>query len=83
VRVEIDDGYLNVRSEPSVQNGRPVGKLRRGDTVPLVKETQLWFQVEYQKGKHGWISRTYARKLPRSSKSERFNMVDDPFTAAA
>lgn len=83
VQVEIDDGYLNVRSEPSVQNGRSIGKLRRGDTVPLVKETQLWFQVEYRKGKHGWISRTYARKLPRSSKSDRFNLVDDPFTAAA
>lgn len=83
VRVEIDSGHLNVRSEPSVKTGAIVGKLKRGDTVPLVKETRLWFQVEYKKGKHGWISRDYARKLPPALHNERFGPFHEPVIAAA
>lgn len=74
VKVDIEPGtYLNVRSKPSVESGKLIGKLRDGDTVPLVKETTLWFQVEYQKGKQGWISRTYSHKLSSIPADERMN----------
>ncbi|CAI2719619.1 SH3 domain-containing protein [Nitrospina watsonii] len=84
VVVKVEPGtYLNVRSEPSVANGKRIGKLKAGDTVPLLKETTLWFQVEFTKGKPGWISRTYASKLPRTSWRIPFDALDDKSIVAS
>ncbi len=84
VEVDVEPGtYLNVRSRPSVENGKLIGKLKDGDTVPLVRETTLWFQVEYQKGKQGWISRTYSHKLSSLPPGELMNYNDAPSTVAS
>jgi len=64
VEVTIKSGKLNVRSIPSTQTGKIIGKLDDGKKVRLLKETADWFKVEFAKNKEGWIHRGFSKKLP-------------------
>jgi hypothetical protein len=54
-------GWLRVRLEPSTASSE-AAKVNPGEKFPLVKEQSGWFQIEYEKGKLGWISSSYATK---------------------
>ena len=54
---------LNVRSEPEIRGGNIVYKLKLGERIPVLRENESWYQVEYVPGKSGWISKFYS-KLP-------------------
>lgn len=57
---ETPTGWLRVRAEPSTQ-AEELGKLYPGDTAPYLNEEKTgWYKIEYQSGKEGWISKTYA-----------------------
>ena len=52
-------GYVNVRQEPSAAATK-VAKAPHGDKFPHLKTQSGWYQIEYQTGKNGWISSSYA-----------------------
>lgn len=54
--------YLRVRSEPKVINSpsNEVGKAFSGQSYPYKTFQTDWFQIEYEAGKTGWISNSYA-----------------------
>jgi len=63
--VEIIDtptNFLRVRSGPVVQNSpsNEIAQVNPGDRFPYLKTQTGWYQIEYQKGKNGWISASYA-----------------------
>ena len=59
---------LNVRKNPS-SSSPVVASLIRGSKVPHIKNNTpenrdgSWFYVEYSKGKFGWVSRSYTKKV--------------------
>lgn len=57
-------GFLRVRVAPKT-DADEVGLVKPGDTFVLLGEDKDsgWFQIEYQKGKSGWISNQFAQKL--------------------
>ena len=56
-------GFLRVRSEAS-SLGAEVGQVKPGEKYELLEEDQEtgWYKIEYEEGKEGWISDTYAQK---------------------
>jgi uncharacterized protein YgiM (DUF1202 family) len=54
-----DGGTLNVRANPSTQ-GKILGYLENGDTMPLVSESGNWYQIEIEEGLSGWVSKKYS-----------------------
>ena len=54
---------LNVRAEPKIETGNIVYKLKKGAKTVYVGENEGWYQVEYTKGKKGWISKQYSKLL--------------------
>ncbi|MDP7057264.1 MAG: SH3 domain-containing protein [Nitrospinaceae bacterium] len=56
-------GPLNVRSEPEKKTGNIVYKLKNGAKTTFADENEGWYQVEYAKGKKGWISKKYSKLL--------------------
>ena len=59
---------LNVRKNPS-SSSPVVASLLRGSKVPHIKNNTpenrdgSWFYVEYSKGKFGWVSSSYTKKI--------------------
>ena len=59
---------LNVRKKPS-SSSPVVASLLRGSKVPHIKKNTSenrdgsWFYVEYSKGKFGWVSSSYTKKI--------------------
>ena len=54
---------LNVRSDPEIRGGNIMYKLKLGERVPVLRENEGWYQVEYVPGKSGWISKSYSKLL--------------------
>lgn len=53
-------GWLRVRSEPKT-SASEVAKVDPGKNYPYLGEKENgWLKIEYEKGKEGWISATYA-----------------------
>lgn len=53
-------GFLRVRNAASA-TGVEVAKVNPSDKFPYLDSDSGWYQIEYQKGKNGWISATYAK----------------------
>ncbi|MBC8287762.1 MAG: SH3 domain-containing protein [Nitrospinae bacterium] len=51
---------LRVRAAPDAKS-KVLAQLPKNTVVPVFQEAKDWFQVEYQKGKKGWISRKYSQ----------------------
>ena len=49
-----------VHQEESVKSAR-LSAVKLGQVLPVVKKGSAFYQVEYEKGKNGWISTTYTR----------------------
>ena len=60
--LDTPNGFLNVRSGPSINNNVLV-KIKPGDTFELIKEKGDWYEIIYEASKKGWISSQYAKKL--------------------
>lgn len=58
---ETETGWLRVRLEPTL-NASEAAKVNPGDEFPLLDEKEGWTQIEYEKGKTGWVSSTYVEK---------------------
>ena len=54
-----EDSTLNVRSLPS-SSGAVVDMLFGGDKLPLVKEENGWYQVQFEDETTGWISKKFS-----------------------
>ena len=53
-------GWLRVREDASASSTE-VARVNPGDKFPYLITQSGWYQIEYQKGKKGWISATYAK----------------------
>lgn len=62
--VSTPTGFLRVRSEPSTL-GEEVGRAEPGKKyVVLGTDTKTgWYKIEYEKGKSGWVSNQYSKKV--------------------
>lgn len=67
VRIATKKTPLKVRAEPDSRS-KIVASLPKNSIVPVFQESKDWFQVEYQKGKKGWISKKYSRLVNRPTK---------------
>ncbi|MBL7159554.1 PEGA domain-containing protein [Candidatus Microgenomates bacterium] len=55
-------GWLRVREEPTT-TATEAAKINPGETYSFLDEESGWYQIEYEKGKEGWISGQYADKV--------------------
>ena len=58
---ETPTGYLNVRSEPSV-NGSIVDKVDPGEKFTYTEEKDGWYKIKLSSGDEGWVSGDYIEK---------------------
>jgi N-acetylmuramoyl-L-alanine amidase len=64
-----EDSTLNVRSMPSSE-GAVVDALAEGDTLPLIKESGDWYQLQFEDGSTGWVSKKFSRILNAGAEAE-------------
>jgi hypothetical protein len=59
-----DTGFLRVRGKPGPA-GAEVAQVKPGQRFLFLEEDEEtgWFKIEYQEGKEGWVSNTYAKKV--------------------
>ena len=57
-------GWLRVRFEPSLEASE-AAKVDTGKTFAYFEEQSGWYQIEYEKGKKGWISAQYANPVEK------------------
>jgi len=59
-----DTGFLRVRANPGPA-GAEVAQVKPGQRFLFLEEDEEtgWFKIEYQAGKEGWVSGTYAKKV--------------------
>jgi len=57
-------GTLRVRDKPGL-GGAEIGQVKPGERYRFLEEDEAtgWFKIEYQKGKEGWVSNQYAKKV--------------------
>lgn len=62
-------GFLRVRNEPSTL-GSEIGQVIPDKIYLLVSidEKTGWYEIEYEKGKNGWISNQYGQRINESKK---------------
>lgn len=59
-------GFLRVRTEPAT-SATESAQVKPGEKYPYLDETTGadWFKIEYEKGKEGWVSSQYAKKIKK------------------
>ena len=60
VRITTQNAPLQVWAKPDTRS-KVMSQIPQNSVVPVYQETKQWFQIEYQKGKKGWISKKYSR----------------------
>jgi hypothetical protein len=57
-------GFLRVRAEPTT-SAEEIAQVKPGEKFAFIEEneTKDWYKIEYQKGKRGWVSSQYAKKV--------------------
>jgi len=64
VQITTKEAPLSVRAEPDVRS-KALAQVPKGSVVPVFQEEKDWFQIEYQKGKKGWISKKYSQSIKK------------------
>ena len=64
VQITTKEAPLSVRAEPDVRS-KALAQVPKGSVVPVFQEAKDWFQIEYQKGKKGWISKKYSQSIKK------------------
>lgn len=61
-------GFLRVRSEPG-SGGVELTQVKPGQKFPFIEEDNAtgWFKIEYEKGKEGWVSNQYSKKVEETA----------------
>ncbi len=62
VILKTETGWLRVR-EAASSGGREVGRVNPEEEYNLLEEKEGWYKIDYEEGKEGWISASYADKL--------------------
>ncbi|OGM16807.1 hypothetical protein A2V61_03870 [Candidatus Woesebacteria bacterium RBG_19FT_COMBO_47_8] len=64
-------GFLRVRATPAT-GGEVVAEVKPGEKFRYLEtdEATGWFKIEYQKGKEGWVSNQYAKKIEAQTNEE-------------
>ncbi|MBM7691882.1 N-acetylmuramoyl-L-alanine amidase [Peribacillus deserti] len=62
---EVTADGLNIRETPAM-DGRVIGKVTRGTSLPFLKENGDWIKIEYQEST-GWINKDFVNISPSSS----------------
>lgn len=59
-----DTGFLRVREKPGPA-GAEVAQVKPGQRFLFLEEDAQtgWYKIEYEKGKEGWVSNTYSKKV--------------------
>lgn len=59
-------GFLRVRTEPAT-SATESAQVKPGEKYPYLDQNTGgdWFKIEYEKGKEGWISAQYAKKVEK------------------
>lgn len=60
--LDTETGYLRVRKEASLYS-EEVFRVSPKDTFEILEEKNGWYKIEYEKGKQGWISSEYSKKI--------------------
>jgi hypothetical protein len=63
VRIVTRKTPLRVR-ESSDSKSRVVAQIPKDSVVPVFQEKKDWYQIEYQTGKKGWISKKFSKQVP-------------------
>lgn len=56
------NNFLRVREEPSL-SARELGRVKPGETFPMLDENNQWFKIILPDGIEGWISSQFAQKI--------------------
>jgi tetratricopeptide (TPR) repeat protein len=64
LRIITKEAPLRVRAEPDIRS-KALAQVPKDSVVPVFQETKDWFQIEYQKGKKGWISKKYSQVIKK------------------
>lgn len=72
--VSIKADLINVREGPGLSY-RVVSKVKKGDTLPLVKEEGDWLLVEVSSGKSGWVANWLVSKTSNPSVSNNHSTI--------
>lgn len=64
VRITTKDAPLRVRAEPDIRS-KVLAQIPKGSVVPVFQEAKDWFEIEYQTGKNGWISKKYSQLIEK------------------
>ena len=59
----IKSKIINVHSEPKIESGNIVHKLKAGTQVTYADENEGWYQIEFANGKKGWVIKKYTKLL--------------------
>lgn len=54
-------GFLRVRRDPVVTSPE-IGRVKPGESYPLLNEKEDWYEIILEDGKNGWINSQYAKK---------------------
>ena len=59
-----DTGFLRVREKPGPA-GAEVAQVKPGQRFLFLEEDEStgWYKIEYEKGKEGWVSNSYSKKI--------------------
>jgi len=62
--LETPNNFLRVRSKPSTDS-QEVARVVSGNLYSLIEEDSEtgWYKIEYEKGKQGWVSNEYSKKI--------------------
>ena len=68
-----------IRQQPKLNSPQlSFGKL--GKTLPVFEKNAAWYQVEYETGKTGWISKTIARNYEAASRDEIYREIAEKYS---
>lgn len=59
--LETGTGWLRVREKPE-SNATELAKVDVGESFPFFETETGWYQIEYEKGKKGWVSSKYVKE---------------------
>ncbi len=62
----VDSGFLNVRSQPGIENEK-IGKVMAGQEFEVLAEVEGWYKIEYTEDKYGWVSSEFASPIENNN----------------
>lgn len=67
-----------IRQQPKA-NAPQVSLVKIGKTLPVTEKNAAWYQVEYETGKSGWISKTVVKNFDTANRDEIYREIADRY----